>query len=309
MSSRHNLVVIDDDGPLRDDAGADNATVGLRTAMKSTGSALTPSIWIQVMNLEEELSGSKATVASLRTQLSSLQVECARLQAENVRLRTQNRVGSLEDANEDDSLPSEVPVNDKRHSKHLPASHEDARPPKRHRTDIQAPSNVREELEDDFVNCDQFCREDGPGTKTTIWLSENGYLASEYEEEDDSWSELEGRYMALVVYLEPENPDWLSLDFKGKCLQAAVYPRKQNWTIRQPGKYACKDCTDTYVEDISSEPIAAGICVLRRYDLLMMIACEIGGAQAGRDQLDEILRYNVPLTYEEAMTIQVRKET
>ncbi|KAG9759545.1 hypothetical protein KCU73_g3337, partial [Aureobasidium melanogenum] len=49
--------------------------------------------------------------------------------------------------------------------------------------------------------------------------------------------------------------------------------------------------------------------VLRRYDLLMIIACEIGGAQAGRDQLDEILRYNVSLTYEEAMTIQVRKET
>ncbi|KAG9605177.1 hypothetical protein KCU77_g1043, partial [Aureobasidium melanogenum] len=49
--------------------------------------------------------------------------------------------------------------------------------------------------------------------------------------------------------------------------------------------------------------------VLRRYDLITMIACEVEGPQAGRDRLNEILQYNVPLTYEEAMTIRVRKET
>ncbi|KAH0017639.1 hypothetical protein KCU78_g7472, partial [Aureobasidium melanogenum] len=49
--------------------------------------------------------------------------------------------------------------------------------------------------------------------------------------------------------------------------------------------------------------------VLRRYDLITMIACEVEGPQAERDRLNEILQYNVPLTYEEAMTIRVRKET
>ncbi|KAG9759547.1 hypothetical protein KCU73_g3335, partial [Aureobasidium melanogenum] len=245
MSSGHNVVVIDDDEPLRDNAGADNANVGSRTAMNSTGSASTPSIWIQVMNLEEQMNESKATVASLRIQLSSLQVECARLQAENFRLRTQNPVGSLEHANEDDPLPSGVPVNDKRHSKHLRASHEDARPPKRHRTDTQTPSNVCEELKDDFANDDQFDREDEYETKTKVWIDECKDLASDYEDEDDeSFNELEGRFVALVRDLEFENRDWASVDFHGKCLSTAIYPRKQNWTIRQPGKYACKDCTN-----------------------------------------------------------------
>lgn len=48
--------------------------------------------------------------------------------------------------------------------------------------------------------------------------------------------------------------------------------------------------------------------VLRRYDLIVMTSCEVAGPQAGRDRLNEILQYNVPLTYEEAMTIRVREE-
>ncbi|KAH0354657.1 hypothetical protein KCU81_g1509, partial [Aureobasidium melanogenum] len=43
---------------------------------------------------------------------------------------------------------------------------------------------------------------------------------------------------------------------------------------------------------------------LIRYDLIIVIACEVEGPEAARKCMNEILKYNAPLTYEEAMTIQ-----
>ncbi|CAD0099693.1 unnamed protein product [Aureobasidium mustum] len=44
--------------------------------------------------------------------------------------------------------------------------------------------------------------------------------------------------------------------------------------------------------------------ILRRADLILTIALEVGGPQAGRDRLAELREFDVPPTFEEAMTIK-----
>ncbi|KAH0381021.1 hypothetical protein KCU92_g7236, partial [Aureobasidium melanogenum] len=210
MSSGRVVITIDDD-----DESLEGDDVGNTTEN-------------QVQRLERELNSSRNTVTylqeyfqgkitSLEAENARVQAKYARLQAKYTRLHDQRQVEIHQNANEDGQPRL-------------------ARPPTRPRTEDQV-SNL--------TNGNQLDEEEETEAEITVWINLDKNLETDSEVDDQAWRDLKAIWADQVTDLNSKDPNWISLGFTGKCLKTAVFLRGQNWTIQEPGKFACRNCTNT----------------------------------------------------------------
>lgn len=183
--------------------------------------------------LRADLASSQAETARVEAENARLQAEIAHYQAENARfkakyarLRAQLQAELLEDLDEDEQQRS-------------------ARLLQRRRTEAQTSTHARGGPEINPSNeaeLDEDEEEEEAGI--TVWINQDGDLETDSEVNEQAWNQLEAIWADQVSKFDEKNPNWASVNLKGKCLKTALFPRVQNWTQLNPGEYACRNCTN-----------------------------------------------------------------